>query len=276
MLSTNEIDSYLAYLSQIRKYSPLTVLTYKEVLYEAADTVESFDEDGKTVYNLKGYRGVIAKQSKKTIAKKVSVLRSFFEHKRDLGEKIKVLGDTQIKTPKTLPKPVNTEIIKKAIDLCEDITERLLIMLAYSAGLRISELENLSLDNLSGEWIRVEHGKGGKDRMVPMLPEVKDILNIYLKTVKPVSYLFWDGTKRLSQNCLRYKITKIFQRVGYKVTPHQLRHSFATDLLNKGARITDVSELLGHKELATTKIYTKLAQSKKLDGYLGAHPLCKE
>lgn len=276
MLLSSEIDSYLNYLSQIRKYSPLTVLTYKEVLYEAADKVECFEEDGKTVYNAKGYRAFIVKQSKKTIAKKISVLRSFFEHKRDSGEKIKVLGDTQIKTPKTLPKPVNTDVIKKAIESCDDITERLIVTLAYSAGLRISELENLTLDSVGGDWIKVEHGKGGKDRMVPMLPEVKNILNIYIDSVKPVRYLFWDGTKRLSQNCLRYKIAKIFQRVGYKVTPHQLRHSFATDLLNKGARITDVSELLGHKELATTKIYTKLAQSKKLDGYLGAHPLCKE
>jgi integrase/recombinase XerC len=72
---------------------------------------------------------------------------------------------------------------------------------------------------------------------------------------------------------LRYKVTKLFKASGIKATPHQLRHSFATHLLNNGARIADVSELLGHETMATTQVYTKLGSVKKMQEYMKAHPL---
>jgi len=75
---------------------------------------------------------------------------------------------------------------------------------------------------------------------------------------------------------LRYKLTKLFRKEGLKVTPHQLRHSFATHLLNHGARIADVSELLGHETMATTQVYTKLGSVKKMQEYMKAHPLVNE
>ena len=78
---------------------------------------------------------------------------------------------------------------------------------------------------------------------------------------------------KLSEDSLRYKLSKIFKRIGLKVTPHQLRHSFATGLLNEGARIEDVSELLGHESIATTQIYTQLASHLKMKSYNSAHPL---
>ena len=77
----------------------------------------------------------------------------------------------------------------------------------------------------------------------------------------------------MNQAQLRYILTKLFKAKGLKVTPHQLRHSFATHLLNNGARISDVSELLGHSSMATTQVYTKLGDARKLKEYLGAHPL---
>ncbi len=80
----------------------------------------------------------------------------------------------------------------------------------------------------------------------------------------------------MNQAQLRYILTKCFKSKGLKATPHQLRHSFATHLLNNGARISDVSELLGHSSMATTQVYTKLADSKKLKEYLEAHPLVVE
>jgi integrase/recombinase XerC len=75
---------------------------------------------------------------------------------------------------------------------------------------------------------------------------------------------------------LRYKLTKLFKASGFKATPHQLRHSFATHLLNHGARISDVSELLGHETMATTQVYTKLGSVKKMQEYMKAHPLAKK
>lgn len=92
----------------------------------------------------------------------------------------------------------------------------------------------------------------------------------------PLRYLFERSGEKLSESSLRYIVTKSFKNIGIKATPHQLRHSYATILLNNSARIADVSELLGHSSMATTQIYTKLANVTKLDQYMKAHPLCKE
>jgi len=276
MLPNEEIYEFLNYLTNIRKYSEATVDTYERVLLEAAALIEVSEEDTKKVYDIRGYRLKISKLAKKTIAKKVSALRSFFEYKKMMGLKIKAIGDEQIKTPKSLPKPIHKEIIQKALDKCEIEDEKLLVLMLYSLGLRISELEHLRIANIGREWIKVVDGKGGKDRMIPLIPDVQALLEKHLIANKNEVFVFEDKAKPLSQNCLRYKLFKIFERVGVKATPHQLRHSFASDLINKGARIVDVSELLGHKELSTTQIYTKLSMNKKLFSYLEAHPMCKE
>lgn len=276
MLSSDEIKDFLGFLANIRKYSDATVSTYEQVLLEAADKVEVYDEKGKTVYDIMAYRVAISKLAKKTIAKKISVLRSFFEYKRSMGAKIIARGDEQIKTPKSLPKPIHRELIQKALDGCVSTDEKLLVVMLYSLGLRISELEHMRISDIGKEWVKVVEGKGGKDRMIPLLPEVAAILDTHLRTAQNKCFIFEDKAQPLSQNCLRYKLSKIFERVGIKATPHQLRHSFASDLINKGARIVDVSELLGHKEVTTTQIYTKLSMNKKLFSYLDAHPMCKE
>ena len=90
-----------------------------------------------------------------------------------------------------------------------------------------------------------------------------------------LNLLFEKNKKQLTQAQIRYIIAKTFQKVGIKVTPHQLRHSFATYLLNNGARINDVSELLGHEFISTTQIYTKLNDNMKYENYKKAHPLCQ-
>lgn len=276
MLQSDEINAFLDYLTNIRKYSPQTIYTYKKTLLEAAPKVEISEDNGRIIYDIRGYRLEISKLAKKTIAKKVSTLRSFFEYKKSMGFKIKTIGDEQIKTPKTLPKPIHKDLIQKAINECQNSGEKLLLLMLYSLGLRISELENLKLLDIGSEWVKVVHGKGSKDRMIPLLPEVFELIEKYRLENCSKLYLFEEKEKPLSQNRLRYRLFKIFERVGVKATPHQLRHSFATDLINKGARIVDVSELLGHKELSTTQVYTKLGMSKKLSGYLNAHPMCKE
>jgi len=86
-------------------------------------------------------------------------------------------------------------------------------------------------------------------------------------------FLFESNDKRLSENSLRYTVNKVFKRVGLKVSPHQLRHSYATELLNHNASISDVSELLGHSSMSTTQIYTKLGSVLKQQNYNKAHPL---
>jgi len=142
----------------------------------------------------------------------------------------------------------------------------------YTLGLRISELASLELQNITNEWIRVI-GKGNKQRDIPLLGTTRALIDEYLSTFVVKKFLFEKNGERLSENSLRYMITKIFKRVALKVTPHQLRHSYASSLLNGGAPIVDVSELLGHSSMATTQIYTKLGSALKQQNYNKAHPL---
>ena len=108
-----------------------------------------------------------------------------------------------------------------------------------------------------------------------LLEELQRLIRLYVKEKIPKTYLFEKGNAPMNSAQLRYILTKLFKEAGLKVTPHQLRHSFATHLLNNGARIADVSELLGHETMATTQVYTKLGSVKKMQEYMKAHPLAK-
>ncbi|HRF57939.1 MAG TPA: site-specific integrase, partial [Campylobacterales bacterium] len=190
MLIDKEIEEFLEYLQNVRKYSAATIKTYKITLFEAAQFVETLQEESKTLYDVMAYRHKIASLSTKTVAKKISTLRSFFEYKKMLGERLKIIGISQIKTTKTLPKPIHTELITKALELCESDEERLLTLLLYSLGLRISELESLKISDVGAEWVSVRGGKGGKDRMIPLLPQVGKALFGYIKESGAKTFIF--------------------------------------------------------------------------------------
>ncbi len=219
------------------------------------------------------YRIHIARQHPRTIAKKLSALRSFFEWLREAGYRFRTKGADSIQTPKSLPKPVSNQQIQAALEASSS-EDRLILWMLYGLGLRIAELANLEIVDITPGWIRVT-GKGDKSRMVPVLPTLQRLIEAHLNTHQPKRFLFEKRQTRLSENQLRYRLSRLFKKVGLTVTPHQLRHAFATELLNGGARISDVSELLGHAQLGTTEIYPKLAGSTKLQHYLSSHPLCK-
>ncbi len=261
-----EINKFLKYVKQTN--SPQTYRTYESVLHEALEYIEV--ENG--AIDITPYRLKIANLSKKTIAKKISALRSFFDFLQREGFKYKIIGDEHIKVPKTLPKPVNIEHIKEALKQAT-MDEYLAIMVIFSLGLRISEAANIKLSDIKGDWVEIR-GKGNKTRILPLHPKLKEFIDKYLKLNPKNEYLFEKEGKKLSDANLRYIIQKAFKKIGIHVTPHQLRHSFATYMLDKGARINDVSELLGHEFISTTQIYTKLSNSLKLKNYLKAHPLC--
>ena len=261
-----EAAKFLKYIKQTR--SQQTYRTYESVLKEAIPIIEI---EGNII-DITPYRLHIATLSKKTIAKKVSALRSFFEFLKTEGHKYKIVGDEHIKVPKTLPKPISIEHIKEALKQA-NIDEYLAIMVIFSLGLRISEALNIKLSDIKGEWIEIK-GKGNKTRLIPLHPKLNEFIKKYLELNPKKEYLFERDSKKMSDNQLRYLIQKAFKKIGIHVTPHQLIHSFATYMLDKGARITDVSELLGHEFISTTQIYTKLSNSLKLKNYLKAHPLC--
>jgi len=263
----------LIYLQGIKNYSTLTIKTYNTPIKEAIEVSEIYEENQKIIFDIVKYRLKISKQNSKTINKKLSAIRSFIEYLDSKDIVVKLIGATSIKSAQTLPKPIQTKDIFEGIEYSDD-QERLIVMLIYSFGIRISELSTLKLTDISTTYITVT-GKGSKQRQIPSTPIVIEFISKYKKEHTPSTYLFEKNGKRLTSRQLQYRVAKVFDKIGIKVTPHQLRHSFATDLLNDGARINDISQLLGHSSLKATGIYTKLNTNTKLIQYNNAHPLNK-
>ena len=274
MVLQSYIEPFLNYCSNLRGYSPQTVKSYKISLNALIEHHEIEENSGTYTLNIMPLRIHLQNHSKKAVAAKLSAIRSFVKYINDYQEvKLKLKSDQSIKVPKTLPKPIEDSAIVEVFNSC-DLQTKTAITMLYGLGLRISELASLKLSNISKNWVRVT-GKGNKTREIPLLPFVYTQLQEYIAVSQPKIYIFEKEGKPLSDGQLRYKIGKAFKKHGIKATPHQLRHAFATELLKSGARIADVSELLGHSSMATTQIYTKLTSSTKLKSYLSAHPLVK-
>jgi integrase/recombinase XerC len=264
--------SFLEYLEEIRGYSDLTIKSYDESLREALCFIEITQEEDKILFNLMPYRIYISHLNAKTISKKLSAVRGFSTFLNENSLSVVLKADDSVKVAKTLPKPISHKHIIEAIATA-DLQEKLVVVMLYTLGLRISELSSLKLQDISVEWIRVL-GKGNKQRDVPLIDSTKLLIDEYLTSFSANKFLFEKNSEKLSENSLRYKVNKVFKNVSLKVSPHQLRHSYATSLLNGGAPIVDVSELLGHSSMATTQIYTKLGSALKQQNYNKAHPLC--
>jgi len=192
------------------------------------------------------------------------------EHKE---VEIKLIGDSVIKVPKTLPKPIEENLITEVL-LSASVKEHLIVSLLYGLGLRISELSNIRVSDITKEWIQIL-GKGNKNRQIPLINTLFEEIENYKREEHPELFLFEKEGQQMSNSQIRYIFNKLFKKSGIKATPHQLRHSFATHLLQNGARISDVSELLGHSSMVSTQIYTQLSSNKKLNEYSKAHPLCQ-
>ena len=267
-------EDFLAYLFEVRGYSETSIVTYEIALRQMMEVSHFYIEDSVRILDITPFRFEIVKNHKKTIVKKLSAIHSFMKYLDDQRHlPVKLIGDESIKVPQSLPKPIEERYINEVLDKA-NLEEKVLISMLYGLGLRISELSLLKLEDIKGEWIQI-HGKGNKVRELPLLPELQKLIRVYVKEKHPKIYLFEKGNAPMNAAQLRYILTKLFKEAGLKVTPHQLRHSFATHLLNNGARISDVSELLGHETMATTQVYTKLGSVKKMQEYMQAHPLAK-
>ena len=265
-------EEFLNYLFDVRGYSESSVVTYEIALRQMFDVSHFYKEDGFTILDITPFRLKIVKNHKKTIVKKLSAIHSFAKYLEDQCHmRIKLIGDESIKVPQSLPKPIEERYIDEVLRSAS-LEEKLLISMLYGLGLRISEVSTLKLQDIKEGWVQVL-GKGNKQRELPLLENLQKLITLYIKRRSPKKYLFEKGNAPMNTAQLRYILTKLFKAQGLKVTPHQLRHSFATNLLNNGARIADVSELLGHETMATTQVYTKLGSVKKMQEYMKAHPL---
>ncbi len=166
------------------------------------------------------------------------------------------------KKEKQLPKVISKEKIKQMIELTENLKHKIIIKLLYSSGLRLQELIDLKRKDIDFERgiINVKKGKGNKDRVTLISDALKlDLLKYYSNNTFKTEYIFEGRNGKYTKKSVQKFLEQAGKKVGIKVTPHMLRHSFATHLLEQGTDIRHIQKLLGHSDLKTTEIYTHVS-----------------
>ena len=283
------IEKFIRYLEIEKNYSPNTVINYRIDLRSFRDHAAALDLEKIDYLFLRKYLAILKEKnlSSRTIGRKLSALRSFFRFLAREGylksNPIRILSSP--KAQKHLPLFMTEEEVGRLIESAHakndaderGLRDRAILETFYSTGLRISELVSLSVqdvDFISGV-VKVM-GKGRKERIAPIGEAAIKTLRQYLgKRKKEAEALFLNKFgRRLSSRGVRGIVDKYIRLVGLKqgMSPHTLRHSFATHLLNRGADLRTVQELLGHANLSTTQIYTHMTTEKLKNVYDSAHP----
>lgn len=291
------IDQFLQYRRVGRNNSVHTLKAYAADLSQFAEFVETRAVPDLPAIDLATMRAFFAsvqseKYARSTLARKQAALRAFFGWARRAGHVIKdpTRGLIAPRQGRRLPKCLRTAEIEALMSAPDSspagLRDRALLELLYASGIRGGESVKLTLDDLdleSGE-VRVRRGKGGKDRVALIGSAAREAIRDYMARGRPVlaARQKWESRalllnkfgKPLSDRGVRRTFDKYMEAVGarLKITPHVLRHSFATHLLENGADLRSVQELLGHSSLATTQIYTHVTPERLKQVYDGAHP----
>jgi len=292
-------NKYINYLEVERNASPYTVRNYTSDLlgffqFLKEKGIDSLKEVDKHV--LRDYLQHLMEQGlvKASIARKLSAIRSFYRYliREEIISTSPVATTSSPKLDRRLPSFLTTDEMTRLLEAPDVSTpqgqrDRALLELLYASGLRVSELANLNLEqvNLNSREIRV-WGKGSKERMVLMGEPAARALTAYLNQGrlellgnKRSSALFLNRYgERLTERSVQIEIQEIAEKagIGKRVHPHMLRHTFATHLLDGGADLRVVQELLGHANLSSTQIYTHVSKSQAKKVYLSAHPMAQE
>lgn len=293
-----EINDFIKYLQNEKRYPKTTIESYKRDLdnFYGFSYSKKIDYKNITKEQIRKYLKYLDElhYSKSTISRMLSALRHFYDH-LIIKNKIKVNQFKLICNPKKEKKLPNFlqsneyQQIISVIDTKTDLGMRnlLIIELLYATGLRVSELTNLKLNDIDKykKEIRVL-GKGNKERIVYFGDYAKQYLENYLQIARNnllkrrrSEYLLINNNgEQLSTRGVQKIIEKIVKEAAlkHKISPHVLRHTFATDLLNNGADLKSVQELLGHSSLSTTQIYTHITNERLRSVYLKTFPRQKE
>lgn len=291
------LNNFVSYLTNNKRYSFYTITSYKKDIYEYLEFLKKNNIDIKNSnYKIvEEYSKYLYKKklSKRSIARKYSSIRTFYnylEKKNVLENNIFTLVENPKKEEK-LPRFINEYELDKMFEVPDNSPkgqrDRLILELLYGTGVRVSELVNIKINDIdfNNNSIKVR-GKGNKDRYVFYGKYCKEAINNYIKNGrisllngKTSDYLLLN---RFGKNISVVSIRKILNEIinkcslDIKISPHVLRHTFATHLLNEGADIMHVKELLGHSSLSTTSIYTHVTNEKIKEVYYKTHPRAKE
>lgn len=277
-----QVDKFLFFLKNELNYSEFTIKSYQLDLTDFFEYIKKSKINYLRINNneVRGYLKYLDSCNLKnsTISRRISTLRTFYNYLLDEGL-VESNVFHNIKNPKLekkLPNYLNyneIEELLESIDITntEGLQRRLLIEMFYSTGCRVSEMINVKLKDIdfTNKTIRIM-GKGSKERIVYFGDYASKYLEEYLKKVEVKDYLFTNKKQeKLSVSEVELIIKDIMKHISIKthVTPHTLRHTFATHLLNNGADIKTVQELLGHANLSTTGIYTHISSDRLKDIY---------
>ncbi len=271
---SNALEAFFEYITVTKGLSKKTLEAYKSDLLSLESVAQKplIELGSDEVFSL------LAKyENKRTLNRKLSSVNAFFDfcHKKNfLEEKLRFKAS---KIPKNLPKFLTFEHIQKGLSLIERTNwigqrDYALIVFLYASGARISEALELKPEDIEEEWLRIRHAKGQKERVVPLAKSAIVAIRNYIDARPFESEYVWCNYKggKLSR-ISAFGITKKY--LG--VSPHVLRHSYATALVSGGADLRVVQELLGHSSLLTTQIYTHVQKQELQDTLLACHPMAQ-
>ena len=293
------LPQFIDYLQYEKKYSLHTINAYqKDISDFAVFAEENFEETNLAEISYSIVRSWIVKLvdeevSNRSINRKISSLKTFYKYllKTKQIEVSPLAKHKSLKVSKKVQVPfsakeVETVITNFSAEGFSDLRDQLIIELLYSTGMRRAELINLKLESIQIESSQIKVlGKRNKERMIPLLPSVKKTFITYLKEREQLEinsesdYLLLTNKGKKLYDTLVYRIVNgYFSRVSTKTknSPHIIRHSFATHLLNEGADLNSVKELLGHSSLASTQVYTHNSIKELSKVYLKSHPRNKK
>ena len=275
------IDEYIEYLEKIKGYSKNTITSYKT---DIKKYFEYINTKNKKYYEIEKYVQSLSKSkyAKSTVNRKIVSISSFFNwciiQKKLIIKDIKQIKN--IKTERKLPTILTSNYINNLLDTIptstsKEIRDRTIIEILYSSGLRVSELTNLKVNDFKNNKSLKVLGKGNKVRILPMTDKSFNYMNLWIskyrseyKNEKSGNYIFLGvrGGKISDREIQRI----VNLRLG--TFPHSIRHTFATHLLDGGADLRVVQEMLGHTDPSTTQIYTHVSKKQLKEKYKRTHP----
>ena len=289
-LNSNRMDAYLAFLGVERNLSPATIQSYQEDLRHFIAWLDECGLDLKelTPEKLDEFLTLTAGQeeySPTSIARHFSSLRGFLKYMQNQGE-YDYSTESMLERPKLghyLPQYLTREevdsVFESAANGKNPLRDTALFELMYSAGLRISETLGIKLSqlDLENEWL-TPIGKGNKQRLVPLGSKAKENLRAWIEDGRPLTHPTTDNIilNPRGKPMTRMGAWKIVQQhtahLSKQVSPHTFRHSFATHLVENGADLRVVQQMLGHESILTTEIYTHIDTAKWQESILKYHP----
>jgi len=266
------LSAFEEYLSVTKALDELTVSSYLGDLKQLAERVKKPLTKLETT-DILSFLSTF--ENKRTLNRKLSSINTFFAFCHHLSFTHEKINIPMAKVPKNLPKYLSPEEIMAGLGLIDRSTlqglrDYALILFLYASGCRVSEALNAQRSDVLEGWLKIRFAKGEKERVVPLAPVAVEALEIYLeKQTMASSYLWLNYRGEQLSRISAYKIVKKY--LG--VSPHVLRHSFASSLIIGGADLRVVQELLGHSSLETTQIYTHIQKQNLQDTMRSYHPL---